>query len=459
MNCIKTSVFDIFKIGPGPSSSHTIGPMRAAGRFASAVAALPAALLQTAVAIRIFLYGSLGETGKGHGTDRAIAAGLLGMKPDDCDPDRIIALLPDCRTRYEFCPAGTMIPFSAADFIFETEKTDLKFQNTLRFELVNPAGTVIFSRVYYSIGGGFILCEGENELEPGIPPFPYANMRQFRHAVVTTGLEPVEILRRNEQALTGLSRDEMDCRLDRIIAVMEDSVIHGLQTSGVLPGSIGLQRKAKELYAQAQNTIASLDRYILMMNAFAMAASEENAAGRLVVTAPTSGASGVIPGIIHFLREQTGVEPAQLREGLLVAALIGFIAKHNASISGAEVGCQGEVGVASAMAAAMVAQINGCAINVIENAAESALEHHLGLTCDPIGGYVQIPCIERNAVGAVTAYNAYLLASGGNPNNHKLGFDEVVEAMLETGKDMSPTYKETSRGGLAACSVNCSRHG
>ncbi|MDD3118276.1 MAG: L-serine ammonia-lyase, partial [Victivallales bacterium] len=402
--------------------------------------------------------GSLSETGRGHGTDKAVAAGLLGMKPESCDPDRVLALLPDASATYRFGPDGQTISFSADDFIFAPRTEGLKFQNTIRFELTDRAGATVFSRTYYSIGGGFILCEGESEPEPGIPPYLYANMRQFRHTVVSTGLEPVEIIRRNEQALSGLTGEEIDRRLDRIIAVMTGSVTNGLCTVGVLPGSIGLQRKAKDLYVRALDTITSLDRYILMMNAFAMAASEENAAGRLVVTAPTSGASGVIPGIIRFLQEQQAVEPEQLRDGLLIAALIAFIAKHNASISGAEVGCQGEVGVASAMAAAMLAQINGCTINVIENAAESALEHHLGLTCDPIGGYVQIPCIERNAVGAVTAYNAYLLASGGNPNKHKLSFDEVIEAMLETGKDMSPSYKETSRGGLAACSVSCFRH-
>lgn len=455
MNIISTSIFDIFKIGPGPSSSHTIGPMRAAGAFLAAAEKLPPEALQRVHALKVYLYGSLSATGKGHGTDRAITAGLLGQHPETCDAEWINRLLTEPGQTYAVKIGKQEIPFRADNIIFADANDVLPFANTMRIDLIGNDGEKLLSKIYYSLGGGFIHCEGDAETERPRPPYQYANLRQFKHLVKRHELSPVEMLLANERAVSGLTDEEIFQRLDLIVAAMEKAVENGLQATGVLPGKIGLERKAADLFARAAGMVEVMDRNLLMLNAFAMAASEENAAGKIVVTAPTSGASGVLPGIIYLLKHHFHTGPQQLREGLLIAALIAFISKHNASISGAEVGCQGEVGVASAMAAALLAQVRGYPLNIAENAAESALEHHLGMTCDPIGGYVQIPCIERNAVGAVTAYNAYLLAAGGNPDKHKLSFDAVIEAMLETGRDMCPSYKETSRGGLASCSLCC----
>jgi len=455
MRYISTSVLDIFKIGPGPSSSHTIGPMKAGNAFIAAAETLDQTLLDKVAGIKVKLYGSLSATGKGHGTDRAITAGLLKMIPDKCDADQVLALLPNDNTAYQVKIGTKEVDFHGRDFSFETDDSNLKFQNTMIIQLLDDQDNELFAKTYYSIGGGFIRCEGEVETEPPMPPHCYANMRQFSYIHRTSKLDPAVIVMDNEKVLTGLSEKEINSRLDAIISAMVQAVDKGLAAEGVLPGKLGLERKAGDLFRRAEKTQNPMDRNLLLLNAFAFAASEENAAGRIVVTAPTSGSSGVFPGLIYYLKNYAGISEEAVRRGLLIAGMLGGIAKDNASISGAEVGCQGEIGVASAMAAGMIAEIYDCQLKVIENSAECALEHHLGMTCDPIGGYVQIPCIERNAVGAVTAYNAFLIASGGNPSKHKLSFDEVVEVMLETGRDMQSSYKETSRGGLAGCSLCC----
>jgi L-serine dehydratase len=453
MKYITTSIFDIFKIGPGPSSSHTIGPMKAANLFIEAAEKLSADILKNINDLHVHLYGSLSATGKGHGTDKAIAAGLMKQCPDRCDPDFVLNLLPDDRETCVVNINDKQLDFCGSNIFFENDDNGLKFQNTVIINLLDQNNEVVFSKTYYSIGGGFILCNGEAELAPPIPPHHFANMRQFKRIHKRTGLSPAEIMRQNEKELKRLSDTDINKQLNIIIDAMLKAVENGLETDGFLPGRLGLERKARDLFRRAEKTHNLLDKNLLYLNAFTLAASEENAAGRIVVTAPTSGASGIIPGVIYYLINYAQTSRENIREGLLVAGLIGCIAKNNASISGAEVGCQGEVGVASAMAAALIAHVHGEKLQIVENAAESALEHHLGMTCDPIGGYVQIPCIERNAVGAVTAYNAYLIASGGNPDKHKLSFDEVIEAMLETGQDMRTCYKETSRGGLATCSL------
>ncbi|MFH1305484.1 MAG: L-serine ammonia-lyase, iron-sulfur-dependent, subunit alpha, partial [Candidatus Omnitrophota bacterium] len=257
------------------------------------------------------------------------------------------------------------------------------------------------------------------------------------------------------EQISGMCEHDVARKLDEILAIMETAVNRGIHATGRLPGPIGLERKAAGLYEKARSGKAGPDKFFVFLDAYAMATAEENAAGSIVVTAPTSGSAGVVPGMIYLLKHHFNASRELLHEGMLVAAVIAFITKHNASIAGAEVGCQGEIGVASSMAAALLAHVNGQEINVVENAAEIALEHHLGLTCDPVRGYVQIPCIERNAVAAVEAYNAYLLASSGDPKKQKISFDEVVEAMLKTGRDMSMKYKETSEGGLAVCAINC----
>ena len=449
---INTSVFDIFKIGPGPSSFHTIGPMKAANNFIASALQLPVAELGQADKIEVILYGSLASTGKGHGTDKAVLAGLLGQKPETCDTDLLLGLLTDSRKTYKIALGRQKIVFRKENIIFDGKEHDFPYQNTLIIKL-KAGRNILLGKVYYSVGGGFIRCEGEPQPETGIPVFRYKNMNGLIRLVKKYDIPLVELLLKNESAVSGLSADEINEKLDNLIAIMEDSVKRGIHTEGVLPGPIGLQRKAAAFYKRAVHMHQDVDRFLALLNAFSMAVSEENAAGHKIITAPTSGSAGVIPGIIYFLKNYHKVSRKRLREGLMVAASVAFIARHNASISGAEVGCQGEIGVAASMAAAMISYVNGQSLDVIEAAAEIGLEHHLGMTCDPVGGFVQIPCIERNAVGAVTAYNAYLLASVGDPKTQKVSFDEVIEAMLETGKEMSRKFKETSKGGLAVCSL------
>lgn len=452
---ITLSIFDIFKIGPGPSSSHTIGPMLAALDFVARAAEMNVGSGVKPDALEVSLYGSLASTGEGHGTHRAVLGGLLGWRPESCDCEELLALsLGDTRVhKLRVCDVD--IDFRLCDVRFVPGEIDAQYQNTLDFKL-SADGKELFSQRYFSIGGGFIKREGEVESKPIEVPQKYSNMREFRKIMRKTGLSLSEIMLANEMALTGATREEVEKGLDQLLAAMSNSVENGLTRDGLLPGPIGLMRKARHLHENAEKCEHEAERALARLNAYAMAASEENAAGRRIVTAPTSGASGVLPGVAHMLlREEFGVSREKALEGLMSAALIGFVAKHNASIAGAEVGCQGEVGVASSMAAAFAATANGCDIRRMENAAEIALEHHLGLTCDPVNGYVQVPCIERNAVGAVTAFNAYILAAAGDPVRQKITFDEVVEAMLETGIDMSGKYKETARGGLAVCCVCC----
>jgi L-serine dehydratase len=451
---IITSVFDIFKKGPGPSSSHTIGPMKAALDFLKSIQ--PAAINKETrrLKIDVYLYGSLSATGKGHGTHKAVLGGLLGWSPETCDCDQLLALMDDPEKVYHISLSDLHIPFTSHHIHFEGADPSLSYQNTLRFALTAD-GTPLFEKEYYSVGGGFIKIKDEPEEVRPDPPHPYHNMREFRKIMLKSGLSLSEIMLQNEEALTGKSREAIFADLDDILQTMCKAVEKGLQTDALLPGPIGLMRKAKVLHANSQKLKHETGRFLGLLNAYAMAASEENAAGRRVVTAPTSGSAGVIPGVVYLMKTQFDFTDQQYRDGLLAAALIGFIAKHNASIAGAEVGCQGEVGVASAMAAALIAYANELPMKQVENAAEIALEHHLGLTCDPIGGFVQIPCIERNAVGAVSAVNAYILAAAGDPARHKLTLDEVVEAMMETGKDMCTKYKETALGGLAVSCVSC----
>ncbi|MCF6174150.1 MAG: L-serine ammonia-lyase [Victivallaceae bacterium] len=452
---IDTSLFELFKIGPGPSSSHTIGPMKAAKLFINALGQLADNILNNATGVEVHLYGSLSLTGKGHGTDRSVAGGLMGWDPENCDSDALTKLLTVADQQYQIVLDKYPINFTADSIIFETDHYDSPFQNTLVFQLKTSTET-IFEQEYYSIGGGFIKCKGVPEPLRNMPVYPYSSMSELKNIMRENSITLPELMIANEQAISGLSEDEILGKLDRLASAMIDAVNRGINSEGILPGPIKLSRKAPALYLQAGKMAdSSPERFLAFLDAYSLAASEENAAGHLVVTAPTSGASGVVPGIVYLLKHHYFMLNSQISEGLMAAAAIGFIAKHNASISGAEVGCQGEIGVAAAMAAGLVAYINGLSMDVVENAAEIALEHHLGMTCDPIDGYVQIPCIERNAVGAITAYNSYILASIGDPHKHKISFDEVVAAMLETGRDMSHKYKETAQGGLAVCTACC----
>lgn len=488
---ITMSVFDLFKAGPGPSSSHTIGPMRAGADFARCVASLPPELLARAKGLRVRLLGSLSATGKGHGTDAAVIAGLMGHEPEKCPPAILRDIPRLSPAERVFRAGGLSLPLGMDCVRYGPVQHSYPYSNTLFIELLSepfPGGAeaegrdrkpearlfissgpfepecaekadpfekhVLFSREYYSAGGGFLQWKGWRAEERGRPAHPYVNMSQLEVRVAESGLALDALMMENEMAITGASAESVNERLDGILAVMLDSVSRGLETTGLLPGAIGLMRKAGVLHERSAS-LQPFDRLLCRLNAYAYAASEENAAGNLIVTAPTCGAAGVLPALAVFMQQHLGLSAPALRKGLLAAAAVGFIAKQNAGIAGAEVGCQGEVGVASAMGAAMLAEARGYSARVVENAAEIALEHHLGLTCDPVGGYVQIPCIERNAVGACKAYNAALIACNENPASHVVRYDEALAAMAEIGRDMSSKYKETSAGGLAACLVVC----
>lgn len=451
---INTSIFDLFKIGPGPSSSHTIGPMKAANDFLERINRLN--LESDNLTIEINLYGSLSATGKGHGTDRAVIGGLLGWTPEKVNPSEFTSLLKNNTDVYWVKAGENQIPVNAESIIFHKVRYNSPHPNTLKF-ILKGGGKPIAEEEYYSVGGGFVQRKGEklDEIKTVKPKYLYSNMKEFKQLMTNENLSLVDIMIANEVLVSGKTKKEIYQQIDHILETMHKAVKRGLRQTGVLPGTIQLRRKAPILYQQAKSSASSYDSFMVFLNAYCMAASEENAAGNLVVTAPTSGASGVIPGVSYLLKHHYHYSKQQLREGLIAAALVGFLIKHNASISGAEMGCMGEIGSASAMAAAMISHGAGKSINVLETAAEVAIEHHLGMTCDPIGGYVQIPCIERNAMGAVKAYNAYLIATTTKPGDQKISFDSVVKVMRATGKDMSKKYKETSEGGLALSATEC----
>ena len=454
---ITISIFDLFKIGPGPSSSHTIGPMLAARYFRQALLE-EEGLLEQGDKVRVFLYGSLSATGMGHGTDRAILAGLLDWQPEDCDPERFNALW---KKQHEYCLSlpGKEVLFSKEDLIFGPVEHDYAYSNTMLFQW-SRGEEILFERIFFSVGGGFVTWPEKLEEEaiaaqmPSVP-YPYTSMAQIKKILEKEKLVLHRLVMLNEMSISGLSEDEINARLRRMINVMEDAVNRGLKTRGILPGEIGLARKAADIYRAAMSFPDTPGQFLKCLCAYCLAAAEENAAGNLVVTAPTSGSSGVIPGIVHMLKHHFDYDDETLAKGLMAAAAIGNLVKHNASISGAEVGCMGEIGTASAMGAALFAYVFVLDVRVVEIAAEIALEHHLGLTCDPVGGYVQIPCIERNAMGGAKSYIAYFLASSGMPESHKISLDRVIRAVAETGQDMSNKYKETSMGGLALGISEC----
>ncbi len=452
---ITTSVFDLFKVGPGPSSSHTIGPMKAALDFLHRIRQLPPEIQSIATSIDVILYGSLAATGKGHGSDRAIAAGLLGKQPEECEPSWFSSLMSD-NDRYQIAIGANAVTFGPDNVRFEKGKFHFPHPNTLHLRLMNGI-MPLMEEEYYSIGGGFIRRKGESSLEqnPKMLRYPFSTMSDVKEYLLQEEITLAEFILRNEESLTGWSRESICEKLDSILKFMHDAVQRGLAADGELPGTVKLNRKAASLFKKGEEMARSQDAFLIFLNAYCEAASEENAAGNIVVTAPTSGASGVIPGLTYLMKTHFHYDQKKLREGLLAAAAIGFLVKHNASISGAEMGCMGEIGTASAMGAALLSFCAGCDINTIEAAAEIAIEHHLGMTCDPIGGYVQIPCIERNAMGAVKAYNAYLLASSGNQAHQKISLDSVIKVMKATGDDMSKKYKETSEAGLALSVTEC----
>lgn len=456
MRPITTSLFSLFKVGPGPSSSHTIGPMTAGRLFSLTCAELPRELLARAARIRVRLFGSLSATGAGHGTDAAVLAGLLGVKPEDCPSGYLTQLAADPLKDYKVELGVGSALVSLADIVHDSVIHNYPYSNTLVAELLDAGGSVLFDKAYYSVGGGFVQWDGWKAPEIGDPVHPYSNMKELRNIVRTQGLNLYEIMLDNEMAITGASRTAIIDGLNAILDRMEESVRHGLEGSGYLAGPLKVERKAHMLKERAQALPSSSpSKFLAGLNAYAFAASEENASGGVIVTAPTCGSAGVMPALVYAMRHDMFIGDRAIREGFLAAAAVGFIAKHNASIAGAEVGCQGEVGVASAMAAAMFTDAQGNPSRYVENAAEVALEHHLGITCDPVGGYVQIPCIERNAMGAVKAFNAALISTGTSPEAHRVSLDAAIAAMAETGREMSHKFKETSMGGLAVSMVTC----
>ena len=457
------SVFELFKIGIGPSSSHTVGPMVAARRFLSNAKA------ENAARITVSLHGSLAFTGKGHGTDRAVVLGLAGEAPDAIEPDRVDAVVQEITERkYIKLPNGQRVSFDPVkDVIFDYGPALPGHANGMIFTLWDASGAKVFSETYYSIGGGFVQTEAERlesksqdraAAKPKLAvPYPFSTAKEMLEMGKASGLSIAEMKRANETC--AMTTAELDAQLDRIWAAMNACMNRGLSMGGTLPGGLKVKRRASEIFAalkteQGGNSMQP-HRIMDFLSVYALAVNEENAAGGKVVTAPTNGAAGVMPAIVrYYLDHCLDANEAGVRTLLLVSSAIGGIIKHNASISGAEVGCQGEVGSASAMAAAGLCAALGGTNEQVENAAEIALEHHLGMTCDPVGGLVQVPCIERNAFGAVKAVTAASLALRGD-GQHFMPLDNCVETMRQTGIDMSDRYKETSTGGLAVNVVEC----
>lgn len=446
-----TTLSELFKIGPGPSSSHTMAPMAAGWNFLRLMHDLPEERQAGATALRIRLFGSLSATGKGHGTASAVMAGLMGYEPETCPSDILDSLCMRCGKTYPV--PGFSFSLTEDSVVYDAVQHEYPWSNTLVISLF--AGEhVLLEREYYSVGGGFLQWKGEKQPERGTPVHLYATMQELSAIIEKKGLTLQQVILENELAITGSSVAGIYAHLDAVIETMCSAVTNGLKTEGLLPGDLKLRRKAASILQQALNLPDGPNRFIGKLAAYAFAAAEENAAGHRIVTAPTAGSSGVLPALIYYLRQERQSMP-NLRNALMAAASIGYLVRHNASIAGAEVGCQGEIGVASAMGAALLAQIMRYPLETIQNAAEIALEHHLGMTCDPVGGYVQIPCIERNAMSAVKAYTAYLIASSLPPGMHRVGLDEVITAMAETGRDMNAKYKETALGGLALSVPQC----
>ncbi len=453
------SIFDIFKIGIGPSSSHTVGPMRAAREFALDLER--AGELPRVREVVVRLYGSLALTGKGHGTDRAILLGLEGAEPDKIDPDAVEGIVARIRSTEQLQLLGThAVAFDEPmQLLFQRSEVLPGHSNGMRFTALDADKRVIRDGEFYSVGGGFVERGGGSaDRAPAAPPinvpFPFGSGAELLQKCRDHGLEIFELTWRNE--LAWRSESQVRARLEEVWTVMQACVERGFRQQGVLPGVLKVRRRAPRMHRMLTETSAAGPLDVMdWVNAFALSVNEENAAGGRVVTAPTNGAAGIVPAVLHYYRRfERGANDDGIRRFLLTAGAIGMLYKENASISGAEMGCQGEVGVACSMAAAgLVAALHGTNEQV-ENAAEIGMEHNLGLTCDPIAGLVQIPCIERNAMGSVKAINAARLAMRGD-GTHKVSLDQVIATMRQTGRDMSSNYKETSQGGLAVNVPEC----
>ncbi|STX38925.1 L-serine ammonia-lyase [Legionella feeleii] len=455
------SLFDLFSIGIGPSSSHTVGPMLAANAFLDLLESKEK--FNDTVRVKIELYGSLALTGKGHGTDKAILNGLEGKMPETVIPETMIPRMNEIIASQQLCLAGKKnISFTESDdFLFLQKELLPKHSNGMRFSAYDHAGKTILTQVYYSIGGGFITTEEAFDHPAGDnnpPPYPFTTARQLLKLCQDNQLTIAELMMANER--TWRTTQEIQDGILAIAKVMDECIENGCHHPGILPGGLQVKRRAPDLYQKLIEhkgipSIFEQSDIMNKLNLYAMAVNEENAAGGRIVTAPTNGAAGIIPAVMKYYQEaHDRLNKEDIYTYFLTAAAIGILYKEGASISGAEVGCQGEVGVASSMAAAGLTAVLGGTIEQIENAAEIAMEHHLGMTCDPVLGLVQIPCIERNAMGSVKAVNASRMALIGD-GQHQISLDKVIKTMKETGKDMQSIYKETSMGGLAVNHPEC----
>jgi len=447
---VMTLADEFYKVGPGPSSSHTIGPMRITSDFYQRCTKLPADQLAKATGLKVHLFGSLSATGKGHGTEHATLAGLLGKEPATVDPLFLDEMKAKPEQTYPVKLGDKTFNLSLADIIYDVTKGDFPHPNTMTCKLMGR-DKPIYVQEYYSVGGGFIEWKGYQPPKKGQPKYLYSTMKELRQHAEKNNLSIAQVIMANEVAVSGKTEKQINAFLDKIANAMLATVKSGLSVKeGVLPGPIKLHSKAATVWERAQDEKYESDRAIAMVAACALAASEENARGHLVITAPTSGSAGVMPAVVYALvNSKRQVPMEKIREGLLAGLAVGYLCKHNATLAAAEGGCQSEIGVASAMAAALIAQVMGSNPQTLENAAESALEHHLGMTCDPVAGYVQVPCIERCAFGAVKAWTAFLIATNEIESRHRVDLDATIKTLADTGRDMNAKYKETSEAGLA----------
>jgi len=453
---VMTTVDEFYKVGPGPSSSHTIGPMRITYDFYQRCTKLPADQKNQATALKVHLFGSLSATGRGHGTEHASLAGILGKEPATVDPAFLDGLRDKPDQVFQVKLGDKPFNASLKDIVYDAPKGDFPHPNTMTCKLM-AGKDVVYELEYYSPGGGFYEWKGYTPPKKGQPKYPYSTMKELQQHAEKDKLTLAQALMANEVAVSGRSEAEVNAFLDKIAGAMVAIVKSGLAAPpSTLPGPIKLKTKAGEVYKRAQDDTFEKQRGVGVVAAYALAGSEENARGHLVVTAPTGGSAGVLPAVVYALGEGGRKLPQEkIRQGLLTAAGVGYLCKHNATLSAAEGGCQAEIGVASAMAAALIAQAHDLDHQVIANAAESALEHHLGMTCDPVAGFVQIPCIERCAFGAVKSWTGFLIASNEIPANRRVDLDSTVTAMALTAKEMNSKYKETSEGGLAVSVTLC----
>jgi L-serine dehydratase len=453
---VMTTVEEFYKVGPGPSSSHTIGPMRITYDFYQRCTKLPADQLGQATALKVNLFGSLSATGKGHGTERASLAGLVGKEPATVDPAFLDGLRDNPDQTFPVKLGDKTVNVSLKDIVYDAPKGDFPHPNTMTCKLM-AGDKVLLEQEYYSVGGGFIEWKGYTPPKKGAPKYPYERMSQVLAACQANNLSLAQVAMANEVAVSGKSEAEVNAFLDKILAAMRATVKAGLEApTGTLPGPIKLKTKAHDVYTNALKQPGTARQAIGLVSAYALAGSEENARGHLVITAPTGGSAGVLPAVVYSLGpDGAKLSDDKIRNGLLAAVLVGYLCKHNATLAAAEGGCQAEIGVASAMGAALIAQAYDEAPQVAANGAEGALEHHLGMTCDPVAGFVQVPCIERCAFGAVKSWTGYLIARNEIPANRRLDLDTTIDAMALTAKEMNSKYKETSEGGLAVSVTLC----